>query len=49
MKLTKLVQESVPKKSKRLRVMISESHLKFLIDKALDNPNSKQIINNEKK
>ena len=49
MKLTKLVQESVPKKSNRLKVMISESQLKFLIGKAPDNHNLKQILNNEKK
>jgi hypothetical protein len=49
MKLKKLVQESVPKKRKRLKVMITETQLKNLISKTLDNPDLKKILQNEKK
>ena len=49
MKLKKLVQESVPKKRKRLKVMITESQLKSLINHAVENPNNFKILNNEKK
>jgi hypothetical protein len=35
MKLTKLVQEAVPKKRKRLKIMITETQLKQLIDVTL--------------
>ena len=35
MKLKKLVQESVPKKRKRLKVMITETQLKQLVDVTL--------------
>ena len=49
MKLTKLVQESVPKKSKRLMVLITESQLKNVISKNLDNHSLKKIVKNEKK
>ena len=35
MKLTKLAQESVPKKRKRLKIMITETQLKQLIDVTL--------------
>ena len=49
MKLTKLVQESVPKKRKRLMVLITESQLKNVISKTLDNPSLKINAKNEKK
>jgi hypothetical protein len=35
MKLTKLVQESVPQKRKRLKIMITETQLKQLVDVTL--------------
>ena len=49
MKLTKLVQESVPKKRNRIKLMITESHLKFLINKTVESPNIIKINSNEKK
>ena len=49
MKLTKLVQESVPKKRKRIKLMISESQLKSLINKTVEIPNIIKKNNNEKK
>ncbi len=49
MKLKKLVQESVPKKRKRMMVMITEAQLKNLISKTLDNPDLKNDPKNEKK
>ena len=49
MKLTKLAQESVPQKRKRLKIMITESQLKSLINHAVENPNNFKILNNEKK
>lgn len=49
MKLKKLVQESVPKKRKRLKVMITETQLKTLINQTFENPNNFKILNNEKK
>ena len=49
MKLKNLVQESVPKKSKRLMVLITESQLKNVISKTLDNPSLKINVKNEKK
>lgn len=49
MKLKKLVQESVPKKRKRLKVMITETQLKILINNTVENPNNFKILNNEKK
>ena len=48
MKLKNLVQESVPKKSKRLMVLITESQLKNVISKTLDNPSLKINVKNEK-
>ena len=35
MKLTKLVKESVPKKRKRLKIMITETQFKQLVDVTL--------------
>ena len=49
MKLTKLVQESVPPQRKRLKVMITETQLKNLISKTLDNTDLTKILQNEKK
>ena len=44
MKLTKLAQESVPKKRKRLKIMITETQLKQLVDVTLLNE-GKNLIN----
>ncbi len=44
MKLTKLVQESVPQKRKRLIVMITENQLKQVVDVILLNE-GKNLIN----
>jgi hypothetical protein len=49
MKLKNLVQESVPKKKKRLKIMITETQLKNLISKTLDNTDLTKILQNEKK
>ncbi len=49
MKLKNLVQESIPKKRKRFKLMITESQLKTLINYAVENPNNLKILNNEKK
>jgi hypothetical protein len=49
MKLTKLVQESVPKKRKRIKLMITESQLKSVINKTVEIPNIIKKNNNEKK
>jgi hypothetical protein len=48
MKLENLVQEKVPNKLKRLMVLITESQLKNVISKTLDNPSLKKIVKNEK-
>lgn len=44
LKLTKLAQESVPKKRKRLKIMITETQLKQLVDVTLLNE-GKNLIN----
>jgi hypothetical protein len=49
MKLENLVQEKVPNKLKRLMVIITESQLKNVISKNLDNHSLKKIVKNEKK
>ena len=49
MKVDNLVQEKVPNKLKRLMVLITESQLKNVISKSLDNPSLKKIVKNEKK
>jgi hypothetical protein len=49
MKLTKLAQETIPKKRKRIKLMITESQLKTLINNTVENPNNFKILNNEKK
>lgn len=49
MKLTKLVQEKVPKKRKRIKLIITESQLKSLINHAVENPNNFKNTKNEKK
>jgi|LakMenE18May11ns_1017448.scaffolds.fasta_scaffold8707079_1 hypothetical protein len=49
MKVDNLVQEKVPNKLKRLMVLITESQLKNVISKTLDNPSLKKIVKNEKK
>jgi hypothetical protein len=49
MKLTKLVQESVPKKRKRIKLMITESQLKSVINKTVEIPNIIKKSYNEKK
>lgn len=57
MKLTKLAQESVPQKRKRLIVMITENQLKQVVDVTLLNEGKNlinktkllKILNNEKK
>ncbi len=49
MKFKKLVQESVPKKRKRMKVMLTETQLKNLISKTLDNHDLKNTLKNEKK
>jgi hypothetical protein len=49
MKVDNLVQEKVPNKLKRLIVLITESQLKNVISKTLDNPSLKKIVKNEKK
>ena len=56
MKLTKLAQESVPKKRKRLKIMITETQLKQLVDVTLIHDGKNlikktqlfKILNNEK-
>ena len=56
MKLKNLVQESVPKKKKRLKIMITETQLKQLIDVTLLHEGKNliiktqlfKILNNEK-
>ena len=48
MKVDNLVQEKVPNKLKRLMVLITESQLKNVISKTLDNPSLKKIVKNEK-
>ena len=56
MKLTKLVQESNPKKRKRLKIMITETQLKQLVDVTLIHEGKNlinktqlfKILNNEK-
>jgi hypothetical protein len=49
MKVDNLVQEKVPNKLKRLMVLITESQLKNVISKTLDNPSLKINVKNEKK
>lgn len=49
MKVDNLVQEKVPNKLKRLMILITESQLKNVISKTLDNPSLKKIVKNEKK
>jgi hypothetical protein len=49
MKLKKIVQESDFPKRKRMKVMITESQLKNLISKTLDNHDLKNTLKNEKK
>ena len=57
MKLTKLAQESVPQKRKRLKIMITETQLKQLVDVTLLHEGKNlikktqlfKILNNEKK
>ena len=57
MKLTKLAQESVPKKRKRLKIMITETQLKQLVDVTLLHEGKNlinktqlfKILSNEKK
>jgi hypothetical protein len=49
MKLTKLVQESVPNKRNKLKIMISETQLEKLINKTVESPNIIKKNNNEKK
>ncbi len=57
MKLTNLAKESVPNKKKRLKIMITETQLKQLIDVTLLNEGKNlikktqlfKILNNEKK
>ena len=57
MKLTKLAQESVPQKRKRLKIMITETQLKQLVDVTLIHEGKNlinktqlfKILNNEKK
>ena len=49
MKFKNLVQETIPKKRKRIKLMITESQLKSLINHAVENPNNFKILNNEKK
>ena len=44
MKLTKLAQESVPQKRKRLKIMITETQLKQLVDVTLIHE-GKNLIN----
>ena len=56
MKLTKLAQESVPQKRKRLKIMITETQLKQLVDVTLIHEGKNlinktqlfKILNNEK-
>ena len=56
MKLTKLAQESVPQKRKRLKIIISETQLKQLVDVTLLHEGKNlikktqlfKILNNEK-
>ena len=56
MKLTKLAQESVPQKRKRLNIMITETQLKQLVDVTLIHEGKNlinktqlfKILNNEK-
>jgi hypothetical protein len=56
MKLTKLAQESVPQKRKRLKIMITETQLKQLVDVTLLHDGKNlikktqlfKILNNEK-
>jgi hypothetical protein len=56
MKLTKLAQESVPQKRKRLKIMITETQLKQLVDVTLLHEGKNlikktqlfKILNNEK-
>jgi len=56
MKLKNLVQESVPKKKKRLKIMITETQLKQLVDVTLLHEGKNlikktqlfKILNNEK-
>ena len=48
MKVDNLVQEKVPNKLKRLMILITESQLKNVISKTLDNPSLKKIVKNEK-
>lgn len=56
MKLTKLAQESVPQKRKRLKIMITETQLKQLVDLKLLHDGKNlikktqlfKILNNEK-
>lgn len=47
--MKKIVQESVPSKRKRIKVMITETQLKNLISKTLDNHDLKNTLKNEKK
>ena len=57
MKLTNLAKESVPKKKKRLKIMITETQLKQLVDVTLLQEGKNlikktqlfKILNNEKK
>ena len=49
MKLKRIVQESDFPKRKRMKVMITETQLKNLISKTLDNPDLKNTLKNEKK
>ncbi len=49
MKLKKIVQESNSQKRKRIKVMITETQLKNLISKTLDNHDLKNTLKNEKK
>jgi hypothetical protein len=48
MKLTKLVQERVPKKRERIKLIITESQLKTLINNTVEIPNCIKKNNNEK-
>lgn len=49
MKLEKLVDESTPKKRKKIKLMITESQFRSLINMTIANPNSLKNLNNEKK
>jgi hypothetical protein len=49
MKVDNLVQEGVPNKRNKLKIMISETQLEKLINKTVESPNIIKKNNNEKK